>query len=256
MLSTYFKIVRKALAEKREKGKNKYYEAHHIVPQCFEKRSSIVLLTPEEHYRVHKILAEEFKLHPTYGTKLMWAYHRLSYDGKRQLTEKEYGEARRILMGLWARPKSKSHKENIGRAHKNKKWMYNETIKKHVQINESEVQLYVKLGWVNSHKFKENWIPTEDTRKNMSISATKAKLGKIGEESRASKGAAICENKETGEKIEAGSALQLAKKIGVHYSVIHEELNRNSYRNETKPRGKNSKYYDFLQKHKIYYRDK
>jgi hypothetical protein len=64
------------------------------------------------------------------------------------------------------------------------------------------------------------------------------------------------ENKETGEKTEAGSALQLAKKIGIHYSVIHEELNRHEYAKITKGKTKVSKYYDFLQKHKIYYRDK
>ena len=157
-------------------------------------------------------------------------------------------------MPLWTRPRSKSEKENIRNFRKGKKWMYNEKTKQHIQVNESEIDYYKKLGYKKGHEFKENWTPTEQTRKNMSISATKSKLGKIGEESRASKGAVICENKETGEKIEAGSALQLSKKLGVHFSVLHEELNRHEYKKNNKPRSKASKYYDFLQSHKIYYK--
>jgi hypothetical protein len=254
MLSTYFKIIRKALVENREKSKDSYYEAHHIITQCFSKKSSVVLLTPEEHYRVHRILAEEFKHHSTYSNKLLWAFHRMAYDGKRQITEREYAEARKILMPLWTRSKSKSHRENIGRAHKSKRWIYNEKTNEHLRIDENEIDKYTELGWINSYKFKENWNPTEETRRNMSLSATKSKLGKIGEQSRASKGTVICENKETGEKIEAGSALQLSKKLGVHFSVLHEELNRHEYKKNNKPRSKASKYYDFLQSHKIYYK--
>lgn len=254
MLTTYFKIIRKALSQERQKYKSEYYEAHHIVPQCFEKRSSMVLLTPEEHYRVHKILAQEYQSHPVYGKKLLWAYHRISYDGKRQLTEKEYGEARRILMPLWKRKKTKTHRDNIGKAHKGKKWVLNEKTNEYKQINKEELENYLQNGWINSHKFKQNWVPTEETRKKISESATKCKLGKIGEESRASKGTVICENKQTGEKIEAGSAYQLSKIVGVNCNVIHEELNRHTYSNSPKPRGKNSKYYDFLQNHKIYYK--
>lgn len=255
MLTTYFKIVRKALSEKRKKKGGKYYEAHHVVPNCFEKRSSVVLLTAEEHYRVHKILAQEFQNHSVYGKKLMWAFHRMAYDGKRQLTEKEYAEARKILMPLWKREKSEIHRENIGKSHKGKKWVLNEKTNEYLQINKEELEEYLKNGWINSHKFKQNWKPSDETRRKISESATICKLGKIGEESRASKGSVVCENKETREKIEAGSALQLAKKIGVHFSVISEELNRHTYSKSIKPRGKNSKYYDFLQKHKIYYKD-
>lgn len=256
MLSTYFKIVRKALLEKRNKREDMYYEAHHVIPQCFEKTSSIVLLTPEEHYRVHKILAQEFQAHPIYGVKLMWAFHRMAYDGKRKLTEKEYGEARRILMSLWKRKKSETHRENIGKSRKGKKWIYEEKTNQHLQIDEKDMPHYIEMGWKEGCKYKKNVKVSEDTRKKMSKAAAKRQQGKVGEESRASKGAVVCENKETGEKTEAGSALQLAKKIGIHYSVIHEELNRQEYAKITKGKTKVSKYYDFLQKHKIYYRDK
>jgi len=54
MLKNYFAIVRKAIAENRKKGQGVYYECHHIVPTSFGKKSSTVLLTAEEHYKVHK----------------------------------------------------------------------------------------------------------------------------------------------------------------------------------------------------------
>ena len=89
---------------------------------------------------------------------------------------------------------------------------------------------------------------TEKQKFNYSKAATKRQLGKVGEESRASKGAVICENTSTEEKIEAGSALQLSKKIPVHFSVINDVLNNGA------KKGKSSKYYKFLQNHKIYYK--
>ena len=108
MFTDYFKIIRQALSEIREKGKDQYYEAHHIVPECFEqfnKKSSTVLLTPEEHYRVHKILANEFKDHPLYGEKMLWAFHRMTYSGDIELSDEEYAIARKALMKLWKRKK-------------------------------------------------------------------------------------------------------------------------------------------------------
>jgi hypothetical protein len=230
MFTEYFKIIRQALSDNREKGSGEYYEAHHIVPECFEqfnKKSSTVLLTPEEHYRVHKILANEFKDHPLYGEKMLWAFHRMTYSGEAQLSEEEYAIARKALMKLWKRNKKEDWKKLMSKKMKGNK---------------------------NGLGCKDNWIPTEEQRQNYSIAATKRQIGKIGEESRASKGIVVCENKMTGEQIEAGSAFQLSKKLGnIHYSVIHEALNGSNYTNY-KPRDKRSKYYQFLQDHKIYYK--
>lgn len=230
MFTDYFRIIRKALSESREKGKGEYYEAHHIVPECFEqynKKSSTVLLTPEEHYRVHKILANEFKDHPIYGEKMLWAFHRMTYSGDIELSEEEYAVARKALMKLWKRKKSKEWKE---------------------------LRSIQMMGNKNGLGGKKNWIPTEEQRKTISIAATRSKLGKVGEESRASKGAVICENILTGEIIEAGSALQLSKKTGVHYSVFHDILNGENFTKKPKPKSPKSKYYQFLQDHKIYYK--
>lgn len=112
-MEQYFIIIRQILQENRKKNEGVYYEAHHIIPQSFGKRSTTVLLTPEEHFTVHKILAEYWKEHSIYGKKMLWAFHRISYDGKRKLTREEYGEARRLLQDLWKSEKSISHKEKI-----------------------------------------------------------------------------------------------------------------------------------------------
>lgn len=112
-MKEYFKIIRQILQEGRKKGEGIYYEAHHIVPQSFGKKSTTILLTPEEHFIVHKMLAEYWKEHSIYGKKMLWAFHRISYDGKRKLTKEEYGEARRLLQDLWKSEKSISHKEKI-----------------------------------------------------------------------------------------------------------------------------------------------
>ena len=230
MLKNYFAIIRKALSENRQKGFDTYYEAHHIVPECLEqfgKKSSTVLLTAREHYRVHKILADIFQDHPLYGNKMLWAFHRMTYSGDLELTEEEYSTAREALMKLWKRSKSRSFKENISKKMEGNK---------------------------NGVGNKKNWTPSEETRKKYSEIAVKRQLGKVGEESRASKGTVVCENIVTGEKIEAGSALQLANKLGMNYNIFHEELNRTNYSNAPKARSKRSKYYEFLQTHKIYYK--
>jgi hypothetical protein len=228
MLTTYFKIVRKAISEKRKKGSSAYYESHHIVPQSFGKKSSEVLLTAREHYRVHKLLAETFRAHPIYGQKTLWAFHRMAYDGTRQLSESDYAEARELLMPLWKREKKEDWKK-----------LMSEKMK----------------GNQNGKGKKKDWVPTQEQRKNISVAATRSKLGKVGAESRASKGAVVCKNKITGEIIEAGSALQLAKRTGIHYSVFHDILNGENFTRKPKPKSKRSKYYEFLQNHEIYYKN-
>ncbi len=256
MLKSYFTIIRNALSENRQKSHNVYYEAHHIVPECLEvfgKKSSTVLLTAREHYRVHKILADTFKDHPLYGNKMLWAFHMMVYSSGVELTEEEYVVAREALMKLWKRKKSKDHKLNIGKAHKGKKWVLNPITNDFIQIEHQELDSYISKGWINTNKTLGQK-RSEETKQKYSISATRSKLGKVGEESRASKGTVVCENVLTGEKVEAGSALQLANKLGMNCNVFHEELNRSNYSNSPKPRSKRSKYYNFLQTHKIYYK--
>ena len=260
MLREYFKIIRFAINQPRSKSDGNYYESHHIVPRSFGKKSSTVLLTAEEHYEVHKILAIAFVNHTIYNKKMLWAFHRIAYNKGREITKEEYAIARKLLMPLWKRKKSEQHKQNIAISNANKKWIYNESTGEYKKINLEDLGRYLKLGWKNTHKFKENWTPTEETRKNMSEAASRSKLVKIGEESRASTGTVICKNKTTGLTLEAGSAFQLSKKLDeiglkIGYSVIHETLNGQNYEGGRKPKTKASKYYQFLQDHEIYYKD-
>ena len=117
-MDEYFKLIRQVLQESRSKGEGVYYEAHHIVPKSFSKKSSTALLTPEEHYLAHKYLAEYWKNHSTYGKKMLWAFHRLAYDKGRKLTKEQYGEARRLLQPLWKASKTLKHREKISLAMK------------------------------------------------------------------------------------------------------------------------------------------
>ena len=194
----YFEIIRKALSECRVKGEI-YYEAHHIVPKSFNKRSSTVLLTPQEHYECHRILAQELGKHPIYGQKMLWAFHRLAYDKQRKLTADEYAEARLILMPLWKRKFTEEHKQKISKAQKGN------------TNNSSRV-----------YKGMKSTMSVEG-RKRVSESRKREQTGKTGLEANASKGAVICEYAD-GRIVEAGSALQLAGLINLPQSTVSYRL--------------------------------
>ncbi len=198
MLKSYFTIIRQVLSENRKKGSGIYYEQHHIIPKSFGKKSSTVLLTAEEHYKAHRYLAEAFKHHSKYGQKMLWAFHRMTYNNGRKITEQEYVEARELLMHLWKREKTESFKQAMSTKMKGNK---------------------------NGLGNKKNWTPTDEQRLNMSIAATKCKVGRVGVNSRASKGSVIYET-ESGETVEAGSALQLSKQIGIDFRTIGYRLNK------------------------------
>ena len=177
----------------------------------------------------------------------------MSYDGSKTLTEQEYKEAREILMPLWKRTKSESHRKNIGLSHKGRKQIINPINGEFRLVDPLELEDYLSLGWINSNR-SVGTKRSDETKKIQSTKAREAKLGKIGEESRASKGIVICENIETGEKIEAGSAFQLSKKLNINCSVLHETLNKDKYSTKVPKKTTKSKYYNFLQTHKIYYK--
>jgi len=200
MLKSYFQIIRKVLSEKRVKG-SIYYEAHHIVPKSFKKRSSTVLLTPQEHYECHRILAGELGKHPIYGQKMLWAFHRLAYDKQRKLTADQYAEARVMLMPLWKRKFTEEHKQNISKAQKGN------------TNNSSRV-----------HKGMKSPI-SEKGKQALSELRRSQQTGKTGLDAKASKGTVICEY-EKGIKIEAGSALQLSQLIQLPQSTVSYRLTK------------------------------
>jgi hypothetical protein len=190
----YFQIIRQALSESREKGST-YYEAHHIIPRSFGKQSSTVLLTPEEHYRCHKLLAEHFKNHSLYSRKMLWAFHRISYDGKHKLTEEEYGEARRILSSLWTKPKSEKHKTAISEAQKGN------------SNNKSRVFKGMKSDI------------TEQGRQKLAQAKKKQLTGKTGLSAQAAKGPYTVEFQD-GRKYTEGSYPELSKAVNIPFPTL------------------------------------
>lgn len=119
----YKNIISNAKKQHREKGKQVYYEKHHIMPDFMFKRrcrkgpkghlegdpnerSNIVLLTPKEHFLCHFLLYKIYK-DTRYGyscgaalsffsSKVVCAHPR--YDGKR-MTGSLYAKARLIGIG-------------------------------------------------------------------------------------------------------------------------------------------------------------
>ena len=200
MLKDYFQLIRKALSEKRVKGEV-YYEAHHIVPKSFKKQSGTVLLTPQEHYECHRILAEQLGRHKVYGQKMLWAFHRLAYDKQRKLTADEYAKARIILAPLWSRKKTKEHKQKISEAQKGN------------TNNSSRVHKGMKSNM------------SEEGRKRVAESRRREQTGKVGLEANASKGTVIYES-ENGRITEAGSASQLALLVDLPQPTISFRLTK------------------------------
>jgi hypothetical protein len=198
-MKEYFKIIRQAISQERKKSEGVYYEAHHIIPKSFGKKSTTVLLTPEEHFTVHKLLAEYWKSHTVYGKKMLWAFHRISYDGKRHLTKEDYGEARKILQTLWKSDKSVLHKEKISIALKG-------------NTNNSS---RVFKGMQSSM--------TQKGRASISESRKKDQTGKTGLLAKAAKGPYTVIF-ETGESYTAGSYSELVKLTGISLGTLQHRL--------------------------------
>lgn len=90
----YMKIIFKAKSENRRKNHGIYYEKHHILPKSLfpkwaKEKRNIVLLTAKEHYFCHKLL---MKIFPSQEMSL--AYIRLTHDGKRKVSMKDYEQAK------------------------------------------------------------------------------------------------------------------------------------------------------------------
>lgn len=211
-MKEYFKIIRQVLSENRKKGET-YYEAHHIIPRSFGKHSSTVLLTPEEHYRCHKLLAEHFKKHTLYGRKMLWAFHRISYDGKHKLTEEEYGEARRILQVLWKAKKSETHKENIRKTRAGKKTIVHPETNEIKYVLIQELQEWLNQGWVNTN-YRRGSSFSQEHKEKLSVVAKSRFTGKTGLSAQAAKGPYTVEF-EDGKKHTEGSYSELSKAVNI-----------------------------------------
>jgi hypothetical protein len=164
-LADYLDLITKALIENRVKLERQdsnyiYYEGHHILPRSlypdFAKEPlNIVLLTAREHYLAHKYLASMFP-----HTNLVFAFWRLSTDGRGRYVSIDDYETARLLVA------EKTKLMNTGRE------VSKETREKyrHARLGYKHPET-VKLKISESHKGKK---ATEETKLKLS----KAKLGK------------------------------------------------------------------------------
>lgn len=121
-------IINKAKSENRIKSKEFYFECHHIVPRCLEgsnDKSNLALLTPKEHYIIHKLLVE---IYPS-NKSLWYAIHRMTFSknfkNKRtyRISLREYERLRiesadLISKRCKGKQLSKEHKEKVSKAGK------------------------------------------------------------------------------------------------------------------------------------------
>lgn len=86
----YTRLIEKARNERRIRGQEAYYEAHHITPEClggdgtvwaWRSHPNIILLTPKEHYIAHLLLCE---IYPN-EKRLKYALWRMANPGNRPL---------------------------------------------------------------------------------------------------------------------------------------------------------------------------
>lgn len=76
-LKIYFRIIRKAKNELRNRS-NAYYEEHHIKPKSLggsNRKSNLVLLTAKEHFICHALLAKFFVKNTEYKISMIRAFH-------------------------------------------------------------------------------------------------------------------------------------------------------------------------------------
>ena len=134
-----------------ERGKNRvlegYVERHHIIPRCMggsDDVENLVALTPEEHYLAHLLL---MKIYPDIPG-LIYAIHRMSYDGKRKLPNgKMYGWVRRRHSAML----SKTMKITQGGDRNSQYgtcWVSDINNEKSFRIDKKDLDRYIELGFV------------------------------------------------------------------------------------------------------------
>ncbi len=96
-LKEYQQIIDNALIENRQKGGAIYYESHHILPACAngpDDEWNRVLLTAQEHYRVHEILPYIYTEGITHN-KLVYGWNRMKSLNRDIIVDAElYAELR------------------------------------------------------------------------------------------------------------------------------------------------------------------
>ncbi len=192
----YMNIIFQALSENREKGKDIYYESHHIIPKKVEPllekdKLNLVLLTPEEHFKCHILLP--FFTEGWRRDKMLYAWHLMSkfntidyseysflkedwsklHSNNMKNQKKWHGENNywygKDRSGIRAPMYNKKHSENskqkMSNAHKGKKLS-----KDHINKMLESRKKYYENGGVGPMAGKKH---TEEARKKMSEKLSK-----------------------------------------------------------------------------------
>ena len=150
----YNLIIEKAKSENRIRSKNRYYEAHHIIPKFiggtglvsqWKTHSNIVLLTAREHYVCHWLLT---RIYPN-SKKAAYAFWMMTTGGNKyqeryRPSSRTYKEARDHYMNL-DRTQSRESRESKSKRMKGNTNMLGkshtlETIKKISESNKGKLR--------------------------------------------------------------------------------------------------------------------
>ena len=151
----YDRIVQRAKFENREKGKDIYYEAHHIIPKClggtgrtfdWKWHDNIVLLTAKEHFICHRLL---HTIYPN-NIKLQFAFEMMCFvQNDRQ--RPRYVPSSRVIEE--ARNKIKSRNKELGKLKIGKKYPKLSESKKGFKFSDESVKK-MSIAQINMSKEK------------------------------------------------------------------------------------------------------
>jgi hypothetical protein len=159
-------------ASKREKL-NVYQEEHHVIPRCLggsDDQSNLVLLTPEEHFIAHKLLA---KIYPD-NIRILYAFNFMSAPvSGRKIDNKKFGYVRKQLSEMmkselnpmrrfpeknhfskchYPRVVGESEKKNLSERMKKNNPMKNKLPWEHSRATPDTIEI-----WKNANKYYEYW---------------------------------------------------------------------------------------------------
>lgn len=197
----YNQIIERANNENRIKTEDKYYEAHHIVPQCMGGEGktkdlnhyNIVLLTAREHFICHMLLCEIYpsNIKLQYALSLM-AFNRNKKYIKYKISSRTYdrlkagfielARGRPKPIGFGDRLKSKERNDKIGKANSKPKpdgFGKNHSIKmkgikkSQEDINKRLEKIYVSIIQLSlSGYFIREWKSTKHASDELGISSS------------------------------------------------------------------------------------
>jgi len=146
----YDQIIDRAQKEKREKGREVYYERHHTVPKCLgggNEKENLTLLTAREHFICHWLLC---RIYPE-NYKIGYAFWFMSKQNT-PTQQRDYIVSSRTYAEAVSNVRfTQEHKDRIGKARLGKKILMHPTTKEIRYVLQEELQSWIDLGWENTN---------------------------------------------------------------------------------------------------------